>query len=159
MLDFSLRLPTTHWFLQCYLVYGRFTANGSVAKTASFIADLTLLDHDLLAYIPSLRAQCCLVLAVSLQQVQAEKRKPQARGTEAAEGVQVDSAVAPADSTLVPQIAGLVPQSDALQHWDRSVRDRVCQGTTAVDAAMCMQEVARVLQVLRRQWKDRKSVV
>jgi len=149
MLDFSLRLPTTHWFLQCYLVYGRFTANGSVAKTASFIADLTLLHHDLLAYIPSLRAQCCLVLAVSLQQVQAEKRKPQARGTEAAEGVQVDSAVAPADSTLVPQVA-------ALQHWDRSVRDRVCQGTTAVDAAMCMQEVARVLQVLRRQWKSDK---
>jgi hypothetical protein len=66
--DFDLRLPTVHWFLQCYLAYCRFTGTGNVAKTAFFIADLTLLDYSLLIYGASLRAQCCLVLAAFLVQ-------------------------------------------------------------------------------------------
>jgi len=149
-LDFNLHLPTTHCFLQCYLAYGRFTASGSVAKTAFFIADLTLLDNDLLAYFPSLRAQCCLVLAVLLaQQAQAQaqaRRAPQARSAEAAADGQASAA---ASAAAGPELA-------YLEHWNRRVRDRVCRGTSAVDAAMCMQEMVRALQVLRRQWKSDK---
>lgn len=78
-LGFDLHLPTTHWFTQGYLAYGKFTAHGGVAKMAFFIGDLTLLDHALLTYPASLRSQCALVLAVFLvQQAQREKRRPAA---------------------------------------------------------------------------------
>eukprot|EP00428_Durinskia_dybowskii_P049994 CAMPEP_0170331908 /NCGR_PEP_ID=MMETSP0116_2-20130129/66941_1 /TAXON_ID=400756 /ORGANISM="Durinskia baltica, Strain CSIRO CS-38" /LENGTH=654 /DNA_ID=CAMNT_0010585185 /DNA_START=1 /DNA_END=1966 /DNA_ORIENTATION=- len=67
-LNFDLHMPTAQWFVQCYIAYARFTSNGRVAKTASFIGDLTLLDYDLLQYPPSLRAQCIMLLAVFLVQ-------------------------------------------------------------------------------------------
>merc|ERR1719487_2288 len=66
--EFDLRLPTVHWFLQCYLAYARLAATSIVAKTAVFIGDLSLLDFDLLIYAPSLRAQCAVVLSTFLVQ-------------------------------------------------------------------------------------------
>lgn len=78
-LKFELHLPTTHWFVQCYLAYARFTPSGRVARTTAFIGDLTLLDHDLLQYPPSLRAQCIMLLAVFLvQQTKSQSRRPPA---------------------------------------------------------------------------------
>jgi len=65
-LKFDLHMPTAQWFVQCYIAYAGFASNGRVAKTASFIGDLTLLDYDLLQYTPSLRAQCIMLLSVFL---------------------------------------------------------------------------------------------
>ncbi|CAK0798231.1 unnamed protein product [Prorocentrum cordatum] len=76
-INFDLHRPTVHWFVQCFLAYGRFTPAGDVAKTASFISDLVLLDYDLLAYPASLRAQCALLLAVFLvQRAPVLRRRP-----------------------------------------------------------------------------------
>jgi len=185
-LGFDLHLPTTHWFMQCYLAYGRFTPNGGVAKMSSFIGDLTLIDYALLAYAPSLRAQCALVLAVFLvQQAQRERRQPQAaggtRGGDGARsgagspaagqegpGVPLPSAVSggSASSGGCPIAAGGRSSKAALgpgggrltylEHWDQAVRNEACRRNTAIDAAMCLQAVVRTLVDKRREWKSAK---
>lgn len=134
-LGFDIHLPTIHWFLQCYLAYGRFTQKGGVGKTSAFIADLMLLDHDLLSYTASLRAQCAFLLSIFLvQQAQMERRKPAATVTEAA----------------------LDGCSEYLQHWDENVRNKVCSKNVAIDTAMCLQASVRMLVVMRREWKAAK---
>jgi len=181
-LRFDLHLPTTHWFVQGYLAYGRFAANGNVGRTACFIGDLMLLDQDLLAYPASLRAQCAMVLSVFLvQQAQLEKGKPGAAlalaGSAPAGSPRSGHAtvrpepLGPAQRTPAagavpaagePQLAsgpcdaGPGPSLTYLEHWDRFVRDRACRGNVAVDAAMCLQEAVRALVVLRREWKSAK---
>jgi hypothetical protein len=143
--DFDLQRPTVHWFLQCYLVYSGFNSNGSVAKTGCFVADLQLLDYDLLAYGPSLRAQCCIVLAAFLVQRElAEKSN----------GQNVDAAAQGA--RLAKQESQL--RLPFLDHWDEAVRNSVCHKNNAVDAAMCLQAVVRTLVVNRREWKSAKLV-
>lgn len=132
-LGFNLHLPTVHWFLQCYLAYGRFATGGKVAKIACFFADLSLLDYEVLAYAPSLRAQCVLVLAVCVaQQAQAEKIRE--RG-----GQEPD-----------------VAQLGFLQHWYEKVRNYVCRGNSDVDAQMCMRALVRTIVEKRREWKFEK---
>jgi len=148
--DFDLRLPTVHWFLQCYLAYAKFTSNGNVAKTAFFIGDLTLLDYDLLAYAPSLRAQCTLLLSAFLVQ-RADKLKPK---QESEKTEQQPDAVVMSSSRLANKGNKLsVPY---LTHWDEKVRNAVCHKNTAVDAAMCLQAVVKTLVVMRREWKGAK---
>jgi len=164
-LGFDLHLPTTHWFIQCYLAYARFTASGNVAKTAFFIGDLTLLDYDLLTYPPSLRAQCALLLAAYL--VQTRKRS----GGEAAVAVPAGAVgacddtspdVASQEQSIPSPTSSISSSSDGtgslaltyLDHWDRRVRDLVCHTNAAIDAAMCLQAVVRALVVMRREWKS-----
>jgi len=143
---FDLRLPTAHWFLQCYLAYGRFPADGTVAKNAFFICDLTLLDYDLLMYAPSVRAQCCLLLSAFLVQ-RAERKQvtPEASSAPMKSEFRVDGK----DARLPLPI---------LEHWDEQVRNAVCHKNTAVDAAMCLQAVVRTLVVMRREWKAARLV-
>jgi len=144
-LEFDLRLPTVHWFLQCYIAYARFAPNGHVAKTAFFIADLTLLDYDLLMYAPSARAQCTLLLAAFLvQRSQANKTgcTPEAASTESSNSSSVPSS----RSSSLPY----------LSHWDECVRNAVCHKNTAVDASMTLQAVVRTLVIMRREWKSAK---
>lgn len=129
-LEFDLRLPTVHWFMQCYLAYARFVANGRTAKTAFFISDLTLLDYDVLAYKPSLRAQCALLLAVFL--VHSKDANKQA----------IEEASKPSSAYLV--------------HWDEHVRNYVCRHNTAINATMCLYAVVHTLVVKRREWKNVK---
>lgn len=129
-LGFNLDLPCVQWFLQCYLVYGRFVSGGSLAKIACFIGDVALLDFDLLVYPSSLRAQALLVLAALLaQQSQAEKTRGQG-------GVE--------DTTHL----GL------LQHWSQRVRPFVCKGNKALDAQLCMRALVRTIVDKRRAWKS-----
>lgn len=152
--DFDLRLPTVHWFLQCYLAYCRFTGTGNVAKTSFFIADLTLLDYNLLTYGPSLRAQCSLVLAAFLvQRALADKKQSLAAGLlpdsdDKAEKI----ALLHAD----PAKPGSRLRLPYLDHWDEHVRNAICSKNTAVDTAMCLQAVVRTLVVMRREWKSAK---
>lgn len=135
MLGFDLHIPTMHWFLRCYLAYGRFSPNGGVGKTACFISDMCLLDYEVLAYAPSLRAQCALALAVFVVQqgAAAQKQKPKSPTGAVAEWSALE---------LVH-----------LQHWDTTVRDKICRGNTAVDAAMALQALVRTLTVGRREWR------
>jgi len=150
-IDFSLHLSTMHWFSQCYLSYARFTATGNVAKTAFFIADLMLLDYELLAYAPSLRAQCALVLGAFLVQQKIDKKAagaPLSGKSGSSTEADARSHAACRDDNLCAGIA-----LTYFKHWDEHVRDRVCQGNTAVDAAMCLQAVVRTLVVMRREWK------
>jgi serine/threonine protein kinase len=153
--DFDLRLPTVHWFLQCYLAYANFASTGGVAKTAFFIGDLTLLDYDLLIYPASVRAQSALLLAGFLVQ-RSEKKGPSA---EADSGTSTSE---PADSR--PSQSGSSATSETqlhlpnLEHWDECVRNAVCHKNTAVDTAMCVQAVVRTLVIMRREWKSAKLV-
>lgn len=189
-LDFDLHLPTAHWFAQCYLAYGRFTPGGNVAKTACFIGDLALLDYDLLAYPPSLRAQCTVVLAVFLAQQARSQRgaaaKPSPRpsaelavpplptfggsaeetgraGEGSGAGGMVATSSTASGTAPVSRSASMKVDEAAealsltyLEHWDTQVRNCVCRGNSAVDAAMCMQALVRTLSVLRREWKALK---
>lgn len=134
-LDFQLWLPTTHWFLQCFLAYAGFAPDSVVARTAVFISDLTLLEVDLLNYRSSLRAQCALVLAAFM--------KPHAL----ASGESV-SPRSPTGGVGQLDAAGL----DSLAAWD-AVRDRICSDNTEVAAAMCLKKVVHVVGVKRREWK------
>jgi len=184
-IGFDLHLPTTHWFTQGYLAYGRFIANGGVAKMAFFIGDLTLLDQSLLTYPPSLRAQCAVVLAVFLvQQAQRERRRPVApssvpsgNDTPSAVGSPTAGQESPGASLPAATSGGssgsgaVAPSSRGasrapagpsdglltyLEHWDQSVRDQLCSKNTAIDAAMCLQAVVRTLVEKRREWKGAK---
>mmetsp|Transcript_56694 Transcript_56694/g.104967 ORF Transcript_56694/g.104967 Transcript_56694/m.104967 type:complete len:807 (-) Transcript_56694:175-2595(-) len=125
-LQFDLRLPTTHWFLHCYLAYARFTPHGDVAKASSFVSDLTLLDTEVQMYPPSLRAQSALVLGTFFVQ--------QAKGTAAV------------------RASGVLHN---LAHWDREIREHICAGNNPVSTTMCMQAVVRTATVMRREWKGR----
>lgn len=158
-LEFDLHLPTTHWFVHCYLAYGRFNHLGSTAKTAFFIGDLTLLDYDLLAYAPSLRAQCALLLAVFLvQQAQSQKhRRPEG----ASYASQERACSQPSLSQNLSQAGQLQPGDGEkhvtltyFEHWDTVIRNRVCKGNTSIDTALCLQAIVRTLVVLRREWKS-----
>lgn len=156
-LDFNLHQPTVHWFVQCYLAYGRFTPAGQVAKTAFFIGDLMLLDYELLAYPPSLKAQCALLLAVFLvQQAQASKLRPPTPATAAATPAYPSSSLVPCVSA--DRKCGFWAEADLsyLEHWDDQVRDRACRGNAAVDASMCLQAVVKALVEKRRGWKSVK---
>ena len=150
-LGFDLRLPTVHWFLQCYLAYARFSAAGAVAKTAFFIGDLALLDYDLLAYAPSLRAQCAFLLAAFLiQWALADKKHFKFDATAETPTSEPSGASLPRKSAALP-----LPYLD---HWDEHVRDAVCRRNTAVQASMCLQAVVRTLVVMRREWKSAKLI-
>jgi len=153
--EFDLRLPTVHWFLQCYLAYARFTGSGNVAKTAFFIGDLTLLDYDLLIYAPSLRAHCALLLAAFLVQRLADRKQSSSEAA-ASEPQQSESsdACALANVGLAGMHSRLV--LPCLDHWDECARNAVCHKNTAVDTAMCLQAVVRTLVVMRREWKSAK---
>lgn len=150
MVDFDLRQPTAHWFVQCYLAYGRFASAGQVAKTSVFICDLTLLDYDVLAYAPSLRAQCALVISAYLvQQAIAENRN-------AAKARQENHVVNSDQSESNKSETGGAIALTYLEHWDEHVRNHVCRNNTAVEIAMCLQAVVRILVVMRREWKSAK---
>jgi len=160
-LEFDLHVPTTHWFVHCYLAYGRFNTLGSTAKTAFFIGDLTLLDYDLLAYAPSLRAQCAVLLAVFLvQQAQSQRQRRQdgASWTNASQDLHLSQ---PTLSQSLSQ-AGQPQPGDGdkhitltyFEHWDTFIRNQVCQGNTSIDTALCLQAIVRTLVVLRREWKS-----
>jgi len=138
-LDFKLQQPTIHWFLQCYLAYGRFTAAGQIGKRACFISDLMLLDYELLEYTPSLKAQCALLLAVFLAQEALYAKQRKSSADKASEEVSVAAAGA-----------------RYLAHWDEHVRDRVCSANTAVETSMCLQAVVKTLVEKRREWKSVK---
>lgn len=175
-LDFQLHMPNIHWFLQCYLTYGRFNSLGRVGKTAQFLSDLMLLDHELLAYRSSLKAQCAMVLAVFLVQQAAAARR---RGGGAGQPVANGAAVVVPEALPVaggPATGGPQPMDESsserhlqkkspeyvashltyLQHWDEQVRDQLCRGNAAVDASMCLQAIVRMLVEKRREWKSAK---
>lgn len=132
-LNFDLNLPTSHWFLKCYLASSGFKSGGLITRAATFIGDLTLLDHNLLSYPPSLRAQCVLVIAVFLMQHSHPALKAEARMTSAD-----------------PQELHL----PLLEQWDSQIRASSCRNTTSIDATMCFQAVVHMLVVLRRDWKQ-----
>lgn len=152
--DFDLRLPTAHWFVQCYLAYGRFAAAGQVAKTAVFISDLTLLDYEVLQYAPSLRAQCALVLSAYLvQQAIAESR----RAPKGRQALQQSNSDASEPRILSNSGASGGPVVlTYLEHWEEQVRNHVCRNNTAVEVAMCLQAIVKILVVMRREWKSSK---
>jgi serine/threonine protein kinase len=161
-LEFDLHLPTTHWFVHCYLAYGRFNPLGSTAKTAFFIGDLTLLDYDLLAYAPSLRAQCAVLLAVFLvQQAQSQKQR-RSDGTFWINASQDHASSSQPASSRASSQAGQPQPGDGekqvmltyFEHWDTVIRNQVCQGNTSIDTALCLQAIVRTLVVLRREWKS-----
>eukprot|EP00929_Paragymnodinium_shiwhaense_P106435 TRINITY_DN7182_c0_g1_i1.p1 TRINITY_DN7182_c0_g1~~TRINITY_DN7182_c0_g1_i1.p1 ORF type:complete len:847 (-),score=216.24 TRINITY_DN7182_c0_g1_i1:127-2667(-) len=128
-LSFDLHLPTVHWFVRCYLAYGRFKPTGKTAKVACFLADLCLLDVDLLNYAPSLRAQCIVVLAACLAECQTTA------------------------GARVPMVDGR-PQIELLVHWDQVCRERLCSKNKVLDATLAMQAVLRTLLVTRRELKS-----
>lgn len=129
-LDFDLHLPTTYWFIQCYLAYGRFTPSGNVAKTASFIGDLTLLDYDLLAYPPSLRAQCTMVLAVFLAlQVKSQRCPPSPRQTS------MSTAAAPRANLAMPAPSAGTPSDSPVVMEDTTASQGVVTGGSSSSGA------------------------
>lgn len=152
--EFDLRLPTVHWFLQCYLAYARFTPSADVAKTAFFIGDLALLDYDLLIYAPSLRAHCSLLLGAFLVQKLEDKMRPTSEEAPAPQKLERSDSCASSSAALVGNHSRLMLPN--LNHWDEGVRNAVCHKNTAVDAAMCLQAVVRTLVVMRREWKSAK---
>jgi hypothetical protein len=157
--EFDLRLPTVHWFLQCYMAYARFTGTGNVAKTAFFIGDLTLLDYDLLIYVPSLRAQCCLLLAAFLvQRAMTDKKQLSSDLEEIQASVpnleRSDSCVSTRSTSKASQASRIM--LPYLDHWEEHVRNSVCHKNTAVDAAMCLGAIVRTLVEKRREWKSAK---
>lgn len=149
--EFDLRLPTVHWFLQCYLAYASFTASGNVAKTAFFIGDLTLLDYDLLIYAPSLRAQCALLLAAFLVKRAEDKKQVDSKCPSVGDGELSDTL-----PSIKPMGHGSRVTLSNLDHWDEHVRNAVCYKNTAVDTGMCLQAVVRTLVMMRREWKSAK---
>lgn len=160
-LDFNLHIPTTRWFLGCFLTYARLNPNGFVAKTACFIGDLLLLDYEVLSYAPSLRAQCAVIVAAFLvEQASAKKARMQfASSTEIAAATstprqEASTEVAPSALVPSPRLAASETSLTYLQHWDEHVRERVCDGNIAVDAQMALQTMVRTLIVLRREWKN-----
>lgn len=151
---FDLRLPTVHWFVQCFLAYARFDAGGSVAKTAFFLGDLSLLDRDLLAYPPSLRAQSIVVLAAFLvHQPTGRRLQPQLTQSDSEP---TEPRAMLAHATEAEALGAGSRRLVCLEHWDQHVRHHVCSKNTAVDAAMCLQAVVRTLVVMRREWKSTK---
>lgn len=156
-LDFKLHQPTVHWFVQCYLAYGRFTAEGQVGKTASFIGDLLLLDYELLAYPPSLKAQCAVVLAAFLVlQAQEKALKKQSKAAASNSGTAQENSAHEQSSAATSNATIALNQLSYLQHWDFQIRDRICRSNIAVDASMCLQAVVRTLVEKRREWKSVK---
>jgi cyclin-dependent kinase len=163
-LDFQLHLPNIHWFLQCYLTYGRFNSQGRVGKTAQFISDLVLLDHELLAYRSSLKAQCAMILAVFLVQQAAAARRGGGgahQALAATGGLAAGGPQAMDESSSERLLQRQSPEYVAshltyLQHWDDQVRDQLCRGNAAVDASMCLQAIVRTLVEKRREWKSAK---
>lgn len=156
-MDFDLYMPTSHWFLQCYLAYARFKTVGNVAKTSCFIGDLTLLDYDLLLYPASLRAQCAMLLAVFL--VQHANNAKQRRGptqSASSSSLQQSQDNTTSSSMECSSTCGHATTLSFLEHWDKNVRDAICTGNTAVDSAMCLQAVVRTLVEKRREWKGLK---
>lgn len=141
-LDFDLRGPTCHWFLQAFLAYAQVSATGSVAKTAVFLSDLCLLDEDLQSYPDSLVARCTLVLAAFLV-----PRSVAAAAASMAAG----TACAP---KRMPEPKAGLGELRLLQVWDRSVRHHVCPcGLSPVDILLCFKAVLRVAVERRREWK------
>jgi hypothetical protein len=142
---FELDLPTAHWFLRCFLTCSGFAATGRVSRTASFICDLTLIDHSLASYPPSLRAQCSFLLAGFIQQQMTSKRQKACSG---ASDIDVRGLALTADSNEI--------SLPLLEHWDSDVRNILCQKNTAMTATLCLQAVVHVLVVMRREWKAAK---
>jgi serine/threonine protein kinase len=141
--QFDLHLPTAHWFLRCFLTCSGFSAGGRVTRTACFICDLTLLNHTLLAYAPSLRAQCALLLAGFILQQAAASNTPQA----CSGASDIERQTLP----LADDGAGI--SLPLLEHWDCETRNHACRKNTAMTATMCLQEVVHSLVVMRREWK------
>ena len=129
-LGFKLHHPTIRWFLQCYIAYARLSMYDAVGKTASFIADLMLLDFELLMYTPSLKAQCAVLMAGFLVQQEANMQQ---------------------DRKSIGPLQGYL---SCLDYWDSHIRDSVCRANLAVDASMCLQAVVRMLLDKRREWKS-----
>jgi len=143
-LKFDLHIPTVNWFVRCYLTYARLNPQGAIAKTASFIADLTLLDYSLLIHSASLRAQVALVLAVFVvEQAKAKAQKKNPKKTLSTSGDVAMRYSDDVDSCLLV----------SLRHWDQDVRDKVCLGNLAVDCQLAVQAVVNTLVVNRREWK------
>ncbi|CAJ1378987.1 unnamed protein product [Effrenium voratum] len=143
-IDFKLQQPTICWFMQCYLAYARLSMRDAVGKTASFIADLMLLDFDLLLYAPSLKAQCAVLMAAFLVQHEAKPRQP------------LDEKEPNATTERCSKLGALQGDILCLEYWDSHVRNSVCRGNLAVDASMCLQAVVRTLGDRRREWKALK---
>jgi len=161
-MDFDLYIPTTHWFVQCYLAYGRFRPTGKVAAISRFVSDLTLLDYELLAYPSSLRAQCALLLGVYLtQQAKDSKQcRPLTSTPSLASLASQDDGMTVTSHESIPAFLQSGGSSrltlEFLAHWDEHVRDAVCRGNTAVDSAMCLQGVVKAFLEKRREWKSVK---
>merc|ERR1719245_1231835 len=132
-----------HWFVQFYLEYGSVSPGSSTAKTASFIMDLLLLDHSLLAYAPSLRAQCALVLAAFLspshmQGLPGSITDNERGGSEGERPQHTPTATPTSTSTATTSPLCDSPRSAygseacaplaGLDHWYRYVREAVCRG-------------------------------
>mmetsp|Transcript_40060 Transcript_40060/g.85837 ORF Transcript_40060/g.85837 Transcript_40060/m.85837 type:complete len:400 (+) Transcript_40060:60-1259(+) len=130
-LNFDLHVPTTNWFIQCYLTYARFAQGSFLAKIAALIGDLLLLDHEMLRFSPSLRAQCAVIVAAYVAETSKAQGKANATAQKAATG-----------TTL-----------RYLNHWDAHVRMWACDSNNLVEAEMCMQAVIRNFVVERRKWK------
>jgi len=145
--NFKLQQPTIQWFAQCYLVYARFHARDLVGRTAAFITDLMLLDWELMRYMPSLKAQCAVLLAVFLVQQELKQKQMAVKEPKPSmsERHGIDLPCWPAHGNL-----------PSLDHWDRHVRDAACQSNLAVDATMCLQAVVRTLVDKRREWKQER---
>jgi serine/threonine protein kinase len=138
-LGFDLNLPTCHWFLKCYLAISGFKSGGLISRAATFIGDLTLLDHNLSLYPPSLRAQCVFVLSVFLMQHSHPALKAATPEQKAA--IRMSS-------------TGEELHLPLLDTWDSQVRKKVCANTSTIDAEMCLQAVVHMMIVLRRDWKQ-----
>eukprot|EP00438_Fugacium_kawagutii_P000733 Skav220477 [mRNA] locus=scaffold591:40405:41232:- [translate_table: standard] len=145
-LGFKLHHPTIRWFLQCYVAYARLPMHDAVGKTASFIADLMLLDFELLLYTPSLKAQCAVLMAAFLVQQEATSEHPPDKAMK----------TLPNDdqSDQCKSIGPLQGHLSCLEYWDNHIRDLVCRANLAVDASMCLQAVVRMLLDKRREWKS-----
>jgi hypothetical protein len=144
--QFGVDLPTAQWFLRCFLAYSGFSSNGRVSRTACFICDLMLLDHTLLAYVPSLWAQCAFILAGFIMQNVAASSDPQACSG-ASGSIERPRLALTDDGSRGPISLPL------LELWDCEIRDLVCQKNTAMTATMCLQAVIHTLFVMRREWK------
>lgn len=148
-LGFKLHHPTIRWFLQCYIAYARLSMFDAVGKTASFIADLMLLDFELLLYTPSLKAQCAVLMAAFLVQQEATLHQPHQPLDKAMKSLPNED-----QSDKCKSIGPLQGYLSCLAYWDKNIRDAVCRANVAVDASMCLQAVVRMLLDKRREWKS-----
>ena len=142
-LGFKLQHPTILWFLQCYIAYARLSMRDAVGRTASFIADLMLLDFDLLIYAPSLRAQCAVLMAAFLVQQEAKSHPEKVKA-------KMPTCLEQSNSNAGP----LQGKLSCLEYWDQEIRESVCRSNKAVDTSMCLQMVVRMLLEKRREWKS-----